>query len=240
MAKSLDISRLSGSAFDPTVAPLVDLWGFGPKVSTVPSPGDKRIGAALGATGHAHLMVKETRTAVRKSRAGLAVDLSGIAKGFAVDRVTEFLARAGVEHFLVDIGGDMRARRASPAQATWRIGIERPAAGLRTAHRVIDIGDGAVATSGDYRNFFEADGLRYSHIIDPRTGAPVNHGLASVTVIAASTEEADAWSTALMVLGPEAGAALAERRGLPAYFISRTERGLIDRPTREFKRFLAA
>ncbi len=239
LAKSLDISRLSGSAFDPTVAPLVDLWGFGPKVSTAPSRGDKRIGAALGVTGHEHLRVKETGTAVRKSRPGLTVDLSGIGKGFAVDRITDYLARAGVQHFLVDIGGDMRARRAAPTQATWRIGIERPVAGQRTAHRVINIGDGAVATSGDYRNFFEAAGLRYSHIIDPRTGAPVSHGLASVTVIAATTEEADAWSTALMVLGPDAGSALAERTGIPAFFISRTEGGLIDRPTREFKRFLA-
>lgn len=240
VARALEISRLSGSAFDPTIAPLVDLWGFGPEKPVVQSPGGRRIAAALRATGHAYLGVKETRTAIRKSRPDLKVDLSGIAKGFAVDRITDYLAAAGVRHFLIDIGGDMRAHRHSPDQAVWRIGIENPVVGLRSVHRVINIGDGAVATSGDYRNFFEFEGLRYAHIIDPRTGAPVTHGLASVTVIAPTTEEADAWSTALMVLGPDAGAVLAERARIPAFFITQTDRGLIDRPSSEFRRFLAA
>lgn len=239
MAKALDLSRISDGAFDATVAPLVNLWGFGPEKLTVTSPGDDRIATALRGVGHHHLGARTSPNAIKKTRPDLHVDLSGIGKGFAVDKVAEYLATTGVEHFLVDIGGDMRAHRGSPDRAAWRIGVERPTFGPRTVHRVITVGLGAVATSGDYRNFLEADGHLYSHIIDPRTGSPVDNSLASVTVIAPTTEEADGWSTALMVLGFDGGFELAERRGIPAFFITRTESGLVDRPSSEFRRFLA-
>ena len=235
-SRALEISRSTGGAFDPTIAPLVDLWGFGPGAQTASLPDAARIRATLQRTGYAG--VDTASGAIRKARPDLHLDLSGIGKGFAVDQVAEYLESAGAEHFLVDIGGDMRARRTSADRAAWRIGIEKPATGRRTVHRIIALGDGAVATSGDYRNFFQSGGARYSHIIDPRTGKPVDHDLASVTVIAPTAEEADAWSTALMVLGPGAGPQLAERSGIAAYFITRTEDGLADRPAGGFERYL--
>ncbi len=240
MTTALEISRLSGSAFDATVGPLVELWGFGPDKQAVISPDELRDRSALVNIGHHHLAVKDAPTAVRKTRPELHVDLSGIGKGFAVDEIADHLERADIQNFLIDIGGDMRAHRSSPNDATWRIGIERPTVGPRTIHRVINVGEGAVATSGDYRNFFEANGSRYSHIIDPRSGAPVRHELASVTVVAATAEEADAWSTALMVLGSNSGLNLANNLGLSAFFIVRTDRGLVDLPSREFQRFLVS
>jgi thiamine biosynthesis lipoprotein len=238
VATALEISRLSDGAFDATIGPLVNLWGFGPYKQTARAPSQDQITSALENTGHHHLHVNSLQTAIRKRRPDLHVDLSGIGKGFAVDQVAEVLAGAGAKNFLVDIGGDMIVRRHSPAQAPWRIGIEQPTTTVGNIRRVINIGDGAVATSGNYRNFFEAGGSRFSHIIDPRSGAPVKHNLASVTVIAPSTEEADGWSTALMVLGADDGFELAKKLGLSAFFITRTGNRLVDRSTSDFQRFL--
>ena len=134
----------------------------------------------------------------------------------------------------------MRARGRSARRRPWRIGVEKPVAGRRAVQRIVALEAGAIATSGNYRNFFDSGQTRYSHIIDPRRGEPVRHGLASVTVVAPTAMQADALSTALMVLGPGSGFDLAERRGIPALFIVRTETGLADRPTNEFRRFLAA
>ncbi|MDH3740438.1 MAG: FAD:protein FMN transferase [Hyphomicrobiales bacterium] len=240
MATALGISRASGGAFDATVAPVVNLWGFGPGEPVVRSPGDKRIAAALARIGHHQLDIKDAPAAIRKARRDVHIDLSGVGKGYAVDRIADYLKRAGVEDFLVDIGGDMRAHRSSPDKAAWRIGIEKPHIGPRTLQRVVNLGSGAIATSGDYRNFYETGGSVYSHIIDPRSGAPVSHNLASVTVVAATAEQADGWSTALMVMGPDAGLELADSMGLSAFFISRTGNGLADRPSREFNRFLVS
>jgi thiamine biosynthesis lipoprotein len=234
------ISRASGGAFDATVAPVVDLWGFGPSASIINSPSDHRLGAALAKIGHHQLHINDAQTAVRKARPDVTVDLSGIAKGFAVDRIADYLERHGVDDFLIDIGGDMRMSRSSPSNAPWRIGIERPEIGPRTVHRVINIGQGAVATSGDYRNFLESNGSMYSHIIDPRSGAPVSHDLASVAVVAGTAEQADGLSTALMVMGPDAGLELANDIELSALFIVRKGGRLVDLPSRQFNRYLVA
>ena len=235
--EALRIGRLSDGAFDPTIGPLVDLWGFGPVLDGrhVPRPG--RIDAALERTGFRHIRTRTSPPAVAKDRAGLEVDLSGIAKGFGVDRLARQLERRGVHRYLVEIGGELRARGHSPRRRPWWIGIEKPIAGRRAVQRIVGLDAGAIATSGSYRNFFESDGWRYSHIIDPRTGEPVRHRLASVTVIAPSAMRADGLSTALMVLGPDAGWELARREKLAALFIVEDGNGFTEVGSSEFERY---
>lgn len=226
--QALRVSRLSGGAFDPTIGPLVDLWGFGPGQGGPRVPSPRRVGAALRRTGFRHIHTSASRPAIAKSRTGVEIDLSGIAKGFAVDRLAEHLNRQGIADYLVEVGGELRARGHSPRGKPWRVGIERPVPGRRAVQRIVGLAENAIATSGDYRNFFDRDGSRFSHIIDPRSGEPVAHDLASVTVIAPSTMEADALSTALMVLGPDAGLRLAERENLSALFIVRDGSGFAE------------
>jgi thiamine biosynthesis lipoprotein len=228
------ISELSGGAFDVTVGPLVDLWGFGPEDRGDRVPTDAEVDALRAHVGYANLDMRETPAAIRKHDPDVHVDLSAIAKGYAVDRLATLLESRGIDNYLVEIGGELRGRGRNPAGEHWRIGIEQPVAGERSVHAIIAIDDIGVATSGDYRNYFEDHGQRYSHTIDPRTGRPVIHGLASVTVISPRTLRADALATALMVLGPEAGYALADREGLAALFIVRTADGLVDRQTAAF------
>ncbi len=226
------VAAWSGGAFDPTVGPLVDLWGFGAGSSGRKIPPGERIMAARGEMGIEHLRVGEA--AIAKRRGGMALDLSGIAKGFGVDRVAEILERRGIGDYLVEIGGELRARGLSTRGLPWRIGIERPVAGRRVVQRVVGLDRGGIATSGDYRNFFDHAGTRYSHVVDPRTGAPVGHGLASVTVIAPTTMRADALSTALMVLGAADGMRRARRDDIAALFIVADRDRLIEMPSPAF------
>ena len=236
---ALDVARLAGGAFDPTVGPLVELWGFGPD-GRRPVPSASRIADALAATGYGHIYPTAAPPALDKGRDGIRLDLSGIAKGFGVDRVAEHLERRGVAYYLVEIGGELRGRGYSPRGDQWRVGIERPVAAERSVQRVVRLGGQALATSGDYRIFFEQDGARFSHLIDPRDGRPVDHGLASVTVIASSAMRADALSTALMVLGPDAGLELARREKIAAFFIAKAGGGFSEIATPGFKPYLIA
>ncbi|NBC46541.1 MAG: FAD:protein FMN transferase ApbE [Gammaproteobacteria bacterium] len=213
------VSRASGGAFDVTVGPLVNLWGFGPTVSAEALPTAGEIAAARARVGWQQLRLREQPPAVRKTRADLSVDLSAIAKGYAVDRIAELLESADITDYLVEIGGELRGRGRNGRGQPWQIAIERPETDKRAIFRVVALRDLGMATSGDYRNFFEVEGRRYSHTIDPATGRPVGHQLASVTVLAESTMRADAWATALLVLGPDRGMGLAEERGLAALFI---------------------
>jgi thiamine biosynthesis lipoprotein len=222
--------RESGGAFDVTVGPLVNLWGFGPTEQTgIPAP--EAVAAALERVGHQHLDVQHDPPKLRK-RADLYVDLSAIAKGHGVDRVLSRLREAECSAVLVDVGGEVRGMGRSPSGRAWRIGVEVPdpddEGGIQ---RVIRLDEAAVATSGDYRNFLESGGRRYSHTIDPRTGFPVEHGLASVTVLHDSAMWADGYATLLNVLGPDAGMAFARERDLAALFIIRTESGFAERYT---------
>ncbi len=213
------VSEASSGAFDITVGPLVNLWGFGPTVSADVLPSAAEIQAARARVGWQQLDVQRQPPALRKARPDLYVDLSAIAKGYAVDRLAALLGSLAVENYLVEIGGELRGRGVNGRGEPWQIAIERPETSKRAMFRVVALRDIGMATSGGYRNFFEVDGEHYSHTIDPATGRPVDHRLASVTVLAAETMQADAWATALLVLGPERGFELAERLGLAAFFI---------------------
>ena len=213
-----EISRLTQGAFDVTVGPLVNLWGFGPGQDfTV--PGEERINRALRLVGYEKLHLDPAASTLKKAHGGIFIDLSAIAKGYGVDQIADYLERLQLDNYLVEIGGEIRARGVNDKQVAWQIGIEQPVAGQRGVRKIIKLENIAMATSGDYRNYFEKDGIRYSHAIDPRTGRPVTHGLASVTVLHPSTMLADAWATGLLALGPEDGYGLARQNGLAAYFI---------------------
>jgi len=231
---ALELSRHSAGAFDVTVGPLVNLWGFGPDAASgVPDPA--AIAATRAQVGFDALATRQTPAGLRKSRA-LYVDLSAIAKGHGVDRVALRLLAAGCSDLLVDVGGEVRAAGVNPDGRPWRIGVEVPdptqAGGVQ---RVVALRDAALATSGDYRNYIESAGRRYSHTIDPRTGYPVDHALASVTVLHASAMWADGYATLLTVLGPDAGWTFALDEALAALFIVRGENGFEERYTPAFE-----
>ena len=228
------ISRLTQGAFDVTVGPLVDLWGFGPGQDfTVPA--DEQVRRATALAGFEKLRLDPAASTLEKAGGGVSIDLSAIAKGCGVDRVADYLDSLQLDDYLVEIGGEIRARGVNREQAPWQIGIEQPVAGQRGVQRIIKLDNTAMATSGDYRNFFEQDGIRYSHTIDPRTGRPVSHGLASVTVLHPSAMLADAWATGLLVLGPDQGYATALENGLAAYFIVRHDEGFREKFTPGFE-----
>lgn len=215
------VHTASLGAFDPTVGPLVELWGFGPTGSGA-NPGPAEIHAAQARLGMQHLVL-DAATGSAMKRADIALDLSGIAKGYAVDQIAELLQSEGFPSFLVEIGGEIRLQGAGPDGAGWRVAIESPAGGTRTVFASIESKGRslALAGSGDYRNFRLVDGQRLSHEIDPRSGRPVVHELAAVNTVADTAMLADAWATALMVLGPDEGARLADGLRIAAYFIIR-------------------
>lgn len=214
---ALKTAELTGGAFDPTIGPLVDLWGFGPDGARRHAPDASAIEAARTAVDYRAITVDGATVA--KTAANARIDLSGVAKGYGVDKVAELLESKGVADYLVEVGGELRAKGRPEEGRGWRVAIEKPNLSGGEFQRVLDLEGEALATSGNYRIFFEADGKRYAHIIDPRTGRPLDHNLASATVVAATTMEADALSTSMLALGPEAGMALAEREGVAAFFI---------------------
>lgn len=219
------LSELSSGAFDVTVGPAVNLWGFGPAGAAVEPPADAELEGAMARVGYPKLSVDCGAPALRKARADVYVDLSAIAKGYAVDRVADVLDAAGATGYLVEVGGEMRLKGTKPGGAPWAVAIETPQRAGRAVQSILELSDVAVATSGDYRNYFEHDGEFYSHTIDPRTGGPVRHSLASVTVVAETATLADGMATAMLVLGPGDGLALAERENIAAYFLTRSDDG---------------
>ena len=232
-------SEASDGSFDITVGPLVNLWGFGPDGDIDAVPTDDEIAQAQERIGYRKLSVQLDPPALRKTDPALYLDLSAIAKGYGVDRIAALLDEAGITNYLVEIGGELRGRGHNDRGLPWRIAIERPNPGEeREVQKIIRLHDDAMATSGDYRNFFEQDGKRYSHTIDPTTGRPLTHGLASVTVLAPRAARADALATAFLVLGPEAGVALAESLATPALFIVRTPEGYSEIQTSAFAAYL--
>ena len=214
---ALQVGEQSGGALDITIGPLVNAWGFGPEANRAPSP--ELIAALRDKVGPQQLLLQGST--LTKRRSDLVLDLSSVAKGYAVDQIAGALEGLGHTSFLVEVGGELRARGVRPDGMPWRVGIEKPVTGERAVERIVALRDLGMATSGDYRNFYEDKGLRRSHLIDPRTGRPIEHALASVTVLDREAARADAWATALAVLGPTDGPKVAERERLAAFFIVR-------------------
>ncbi|WP_413692529.1 FAD:protein FMN transferase [Psychromonas sp. KJ10-2] len=215
VSEALKIYQQSGGAFDVTVGPLVNLWGFGPDKKPNKIPDAELIEKTKQSIGSQYLSIDGNK--LIKSKPDLYVDLSSIAKGYGVDAVAEFMETKGINNYLVDIGGELRASGTKLNQQPWTLAIERPGAG-QDVQRLLHIGDSAIATSGDYRNYFEADGIRYSHTIDPKTGRPIDHKLVSVTVIDESSMVADGLATAITVLGPEDGLEFATKLKQPVFY----------------------
>lgn len=228
IGEALRIGALTGGAFDVTVGPLVNAWGFGPAGEQSP-PDEATLTALRARVGLDKLVLDPAAGTLRKTRADVYVDLSAIAPGHGVDRLALALEALGYTEYLVEISGELRARGHNADDEPWRVGIERPASQpdseARAIREVITLDDASLATSGDYRNYYERDGKRLSHTIDPRTGRPIEHRLASVSVVTARSSTADALATALNVLGPDDGFAFAQAQGLAALFIVRAPDG---------------
>jgi thiamine biosynthesis lipoprotein len=214
------VSRQSNGAFDITVAPLIDLWGFGAKTQlTVPT--EQQINKALKNTGYQQIEVRVSPPALRKLNPNLRIDLSAIAKGFAVDKISEHLSKNKYSNYLVEIGGEIRNQGLNQKGKPWKIGIEVPEKNTSKTNQTLLTSNVALATSGDYRNYFMKNGIRFSHTINPSTGKPITHKLASVTVLHKSTMMADAYATALMVLGENKGKDFAKTQNIKVNMIIR-------------------
>ena len=218
LSVAMQVSEATSGAFDVTVGPLVDAWGFGPVEAAEP-PSNEQVAQLRSRTGWSKLELNTGERTIRKAVPGLRCDLSAIAKGYAVDRVASALEGLGCRDYMVEVGGEVRAAGSNAAGDPWRIGIERPDPSGRTVQRILQLRDESVATSGDYRNFREDNGVRQSHILDPRSGRPVAIGVTSATVLDASATRADAFATALRVLGEAEALALAEREDLAVYLV---------------------
>jgi thiamine biosynthesis lipoprotein len=218
------ISQSSQGAFDITVMPLVNLWGFGTTQATG-MPSQQKIDSHLKTIGYKLLQSQQNPPAIRKLHPRLTLDLSAIAKGYAVDAIALLLEQYKINHYLIEIGGEIRVRGTNQTHQAWRIAIEKPTVLNRSIQQGIKLNNIAVATSGDYRNYYEKQGVRYSHTIDPKTGKPITHKLASVTVLHASAMLADAYATTIMVLGEEKGRVYAQQQNLMVYMILRKKDG---------------
>ena len=229
----------SGGTLDPTIGPLVDIWGFGPIFTGDIVPSDSAIQKSLAGIGFdaVNRTVDNQQVLMSKSRP-LRLDLSAVAKGYAVDLVADLLEMNALPDYLVEVGGETRISGLNPEGYPWRLAIESPSPTEAVA-QVLNLEAGAVATSGDYRNYFERDGVRYSHTIDPRSGRPTTHSVASVTVIADTCAEADAWATALMVMNSDQAVDLANELEIPVYIIARQDKGYTVSYSETFRPLLA-
>lgn len=209
------IGRATDHALDITLAPLVDLWGFGPKGKRDSPPTEAEVATAMARCGWQHLQVRHDPPALRKTRPDLQINLSAVAEGWALDQLARHLEAIGITKFLLEIGGEVLAR------GEWRVGIQTPGAPPGEAAQILQLKDESIATSGVYRQNFTAEGKQRSHMLDPRTGRPVEHELASVSVIHASATQADGFATALLVMGPAKGRELAEKLRLRVVWFER-------------------
>ena len=212
------VSQATDGAFDVTVKPVVDAWGFGPKKRTQDSPTETELAAIRDRVGYRKVIAAPAASTLRKTRPDISCDLNAIAPGYTVDTIAADLDASGCADYVVELGGEVKARGKNAEGLPWQVGIEK-ATGSGGVEQAIALDNAALSTSGDYRAFYERDGVRFSHTIDPRTLRPITHALASVSVIDPSCAVADAYATALMVLGPDEGYALALRLAIPAFFV---------------------
>lgn len=216
---SQEISNLSNGAFDISVGPLVELWGFGASERGAKIPTDEQVNKTLARIGYKNIQVRREPPAISKQIPELQIDLSAVAKGYAVDALAQILEQQGISNYLLEIGGELRISGHRGDNTPWQIAIEKPLEGVREVEAIFPLTNTALATSGNYRNFYVEDGQRYSHTIDPVSGKPIRHKLASVTVLAKSCARADALATTLMVLGEEKGRQFCEKNQVAAYFL---------------------
>lgn len=220
VANAQEVSELTDGAFDITVSPFVDLWGFGSKVQyTLPT--DNQLSEIFSYTGYQSLTIQKNSAAIKKENPRLKIDLSAIAKGFAVDIVASYLRKQGFNHFLVEIGGEIKAQGNNQKGEAWQVAIEQPEESHLLINKIISVYNTGLATSGDYRNYYIKDGARFSHTINPKTGKPITHKLASVTILHDSTMIADAYATAVMVMGEKQGKTFIIKNKLSANLIIR-------------------
>ncbi|QIJ84094.1 FAD:protein FMN transferase [Vibrio coralliilyticus OCN008] len=234
--EAIRLNGLTLGALDVTVGPLVNLWGFGPEARPEVVPTDEELAARKANTGIQHLTVEGNL--LTKDIPNLYVDLSTIAKGWGVDVVADYIQSQGIQNYMVEVGGEMRLKGINREGVKWRIAIEKPSADERAVQEIIEPGDMAVATSGDYRIYFERDGVRYSHIINPQTGKPIRHKVVSVTVLDKSSMTADGLATGLMVLGEEQGMKIANENDIPVFMIVKTEDGFKEMASEAYKPFM--
>jgi thiamine biosynthesis lipoprotein len=239
LQSAIFLAESADGAFDPTVGALVNAWGFGP-VNPSTAPSDFEIETLRSHTGIDKLELNGDERSVRKIDPEARVDLSAIAKGYAVDKIGDLLVELGLTSFMAEIGGEVLVGEAKRDGSPWRIGVEKPDVGAQHLQRTVPLESLAMATSGNYRNFYVMEGRTLGHTIDPRDGQPVDHNGASVTVVHESCMMADGFATTLMVMGPDEGLAWAEDNGIAALFVVQDGEALVERMTSEFERIAAA
>lgn len=240
VTEALRIGEKTGGAMDITVGPLVNLWGFGPTKQPAHTPTDAEITVTKALTGLQHLQVIQSVEGqwLQKDLPGLSVDLSTMGEGYATDHLARLMEQQGITNYLVSVGGAVLSRGLNASNQPWRVAIQKPTDRENAIEARVDLQGHGISTSGSYRNYYELDGKRISHIIDPATGRPIDHKLVSATVIATTALEADGWDTGLMVLGTERAKALALKEHLAVYLITRQGDGFTHWMSPQFKSFL--
>ncbi len=237
---ALRVGEKTDGAMDITVGPLVNLWGFGPDKQPVKTPDQAQIDAAKARTGLAHLTVinRAGEQFLQKDLPDLFVDLSTVGEGYAADHLARLMEQQGIGRYLVSVGGALASRGLNAQGQPWRVAIQKPTDRENVAQAIVDINGHGISTSGSYRNYYELDGKRISHIIDPRSGRPIQHELVSVTVIAPTALEADTWDTGLMVLGTDKAKEVVQREGLAVMMIIKEGEGFRSWMSPQFSAFL--
>jgi len=235
IAQSLSLNDLTQGYFDISVGPLVNLWGFGPDLKSLVAPTQDQLTEARSRVGLQAISLQDLKLAKTDTR---YLDLSAIAKGFAVDEVANLLDGLMIPAYLVEIGGEIRVKGQKPQGKPWKVAVEAPDFNERRVQKILPLQDVSMATSGDYRNYFEENGQRYSHSINPFTAKPIKHQLASVTIIDESCARADALATAMLVMGEEKAKAFAVQENIRGYLIVRTPTGFTEHLTPAFERWL--